>query len=204
MPVLAKNVEQFLNIPPLNWDDANSVLPIGHRISEYKHLMARVDQKQIAALIEANKETLQPTAPPPVQKQEKKVETKTAATSPPALSPASGGEGARNSTITIDDFGKVDLRIARIVSAEHVEGAEKLLKLQLDVGTETRQVFAGIKSAYDPATLVGRLTVMVANLQPRKMRFGESQGMVLAASGEGPGIFLLSPDDGAQPGMKVK
>jgi len=95
-------------------------------------------------------------------------------------------------------------RIARIVSAEHVEGADKLLKLQLDIGTETRQVFAGIKSAYDPAKLVGRLTVMVANLQPRKMRFGESQGMVLAASGEGSGIFLLSPDDGAQPGMKVK
>lgn len=108
------------------------------------------------------------------------------------------------SLITIDDFNKVDLRVARIVAAEHVEGADKLLKLQLDIGTETRQVFAGIKSAYDPVTLVGRLTVMVANLQPRKMRFGESQGMVLAASGEGPGIFLLSPDSGAQPGMKVK
>ena len=108
------------------------------------------------------------------------------------------------STITIDDFNRVDLRVARIVSAEHVEGAEKLLKLQLDLGGETRQVFAGIKSAYEPSKLVGRLTVMVANLQPRKMRFGESQGMVLAASGEGPGIFLLSPDDGAQPGMKVK
>ena len=128
----------------------------------------------------------------------------TTTTSPPSLSPASGGEAAKGSPITIDDFSKVDLRVARIVSAEHVEGAEKLLKLQLDIGTETRQVFAGIKSAYDPAKLVGRLTVMVANLQPRKMRFGESQGMVLAASGEGPGIFLLSPDDGAQPGMKVK
>lgn len=108
------------------------------------------------------------------------------------------------STIPIDDFNKVELRVARIVSAEHVEGADKLLKLQLDLGNETRQVFAGIKSAYDPAKLVGQLTVMVANLQPRKMRFGESQGMVLAASGDGPGIFLLSPDDGAQPGMRVK
>ena len=106
--------------------------------------------------------------------------------------------------INIDDFNKVELRVARIVSAEHVDGADKLLKLQLDIGGETRQVFAGIKSAYDPATLVGRLTVMVANLQPRKMRFGESQGMVLAASGDGPGIFLLSPDDGALPGMRVK
>ena len=139
-----------------------------------------------------------PAQAPAKKEPEKKV------TSPPALSPSLGGEGAKSTTITIDEFMKVDLRIARIVSAEHVEGAEKLIKLQLDIGTETRQVFAGIKSAYDPATLVGRLTVMVANLQPRKMRFGESQGMVLAASGEGPGIFLLSPDDGAQPGMKVK
>ena len=130
------------------------------------------------------------------------MEDKTPATPTPPLS--SGGEGAKSAIINIDEFSKVDLRVARIVSAEHVEGAEKLLKLQLDIGTETRQVFAGIKSAYDPAKLVGRLTVMFANLQPRKMRFGESQGMVLAASGEGPGIFLLSPDDGAQPGMKVK
>ena len=126
---------------------------------------------------------------------------KTATTTSP---PAGGGEGAKSATINIDEFSKVDLRVARIVSAEQVEGADKLLKLQLDIGGETRQVFAGIKSAYDPAKLVGRLTVMVANLQPRKMRFGESQGMVLAASGEGPGIFLLSPDEGAQPGMKVK
>ena len=111
---------------------------------------------------------------------------------------------AASSTISIDDFNKVELRVARIVDAQHVEGADKLLRLQLDLGGETRQVFAGIKSAYDPEQLKGRLTVMVANLQPRKMRFGESQGMVLAASGEGPGIFLLSPDDGAQPGMRVK
>jgi len=170
------------------WSDLEE---IPESILSYKHLLTRVDPKQVVALVEANKETLQPTggAPSqPAQNQEKKME---AATTQP-------------STITIDDFNKVDLRVARIVSAEYVEGAEKLLKLQLDIGTETRQVFAGIKSAYDPSKLVGRLTVMVANLQPRKMRFGESQGMVLAASGEGPGIFLLSPDDGAQPGMKVK
>jgi methionyl-tRNA synthetase len=99
----------------------------------------------------------------------------------------------------------VDLRIARIISAEHVEGADKLLKITLDVGTlGTRQVFAGIKSAYDPATLKDRLTVVVANLAPRKMKFGTSEGMILAASGDGPGIFLLSPDSGAQPGMRVK
>jgi methionyl-tRNA synthetase len=108
-------------------------------------------------------------------------------------------------TISIDDFGKVDLRIARIANAEHVEGADKLLKLTLDVGAlGTKQVFAGIKSAYDPESLNGRLTVMVANLAPRKMKFGLSEGMVLAASGDQPGIYLLSPDSGAEPGMKVK
>ena len=191
LPKLAQEVESFLNIQPLKWEDSQTLLPSKHRIQEYKHLMARVDQKQIAALVDANKETLQPIAPAQPAQVKKEPEKKVETTAAP-------------STITIDDFSKVDLRVARIVSAEHVEGAEKLLKLQLDIGTETRQVFAGIKSAYDPAKLVGRLTVMVANLQPRKMRFGESQGMVLAASGDGPGIFLLSPDDGAQPGMKVK
>ena len=106
--------------------------------------------------------------------------------------------------ISIDDFSKIDLRVAKIVAAEAVEGADKLLKLTLDLGTEQRTVFAGIKSAYDPSTLQGRLTVMVANLAPRKMKFGMSEGMVLAASGEGPGIFLLAPDSGALPGMRVK
>jgi methionyl-tRNA synthetase len=109
--------------------------------------------------------------------------------------------------ISIDDFAKVDLRIARIADARHVEGADKLIQLTLDLGGETRNVFAGIKSAYDPAQLVGRLTVMVANLAPRKMKFGMSEGMVLAASdadGKSPGIYLLSPDSGAQPGMRVK
>ncbi|MGQ0578909.1 MAG: methionine--tRNA ligase [Betaproteobacteria bacterium] len=192
LPRLAQNVEDFLNVAPLKWGDAHQFLLRDHTIRNYEHLMTRVDPKQITALVEANKESLQP-APQShspqrhAQHQEKTVESATAP-----------------SFISIDDFNKVELRVARIVGAEHVEGADKLLKLQLDLGNETRQVFAGIKSAYDPATLVGRLTVMVANLQPRKMRFGESQGMVLAASGETPGIFLLSPDDGAQPGMRVK
>jgi methionyl-tRNA synthetase len=107
--------------------------------------------------------------------------------------------------ITIDDFSKIDLRVAKITAAEQVEGADKLLKLTLDVGAlGTRQVFAGIKSAYDPASLVGRLTVVVANLAPRKMKFGVSEGMVLAASGDAPGVHLLAPDPGAQPGMRVK
>ncbi len=128
--------------------------------------------------------------------------------SPSPLAPTPGGEGkstGADAPISIDDFTKIDLRIAKIANAEHVEGADKLLKLTLDVGTlGTRQVFAGIKSAYDPAALVGKLTVVVANLAPRKMKFGLSEGMVLAASGDAPGLFLLSPDSGAQPGMKVK
>ncbi|HEX7810883.1 MAG TPA: methionine--tRNA ligase subunit beta, partial [Burkholderiales bacterium] len=190
LPNVATKVEKFLNIPAFDWNAHKQRFASNHRINKYDHLLTRIDVKQIAALVDANKETLQPAAPAPAAQkkpQEKAVE--------PTAAP---------STITIDEFAKVDLRVAKIVSAEHVEGAEKLLKLQLDIGTETRQVFAGIKSAYDPAKLVGRYTVMVANLQPRKMRFGESQGMVLAASGEGPGIFLVAPDEGALPGMKVK
>ncbi len=107
-------------------------------------------------------------------------------------------------TISIDDFAKLDLRVAKVVKAEHVEGADKLLKLTLDTGGAQRTVFAGIKSAYDPAALEGKLVVVVANLAPRKMKFGVSEGMILAASGDGPGIFLVSPDAGAQPGMRVK
>ena len=113
------------------------------------------------------------------------------------------GDAATPATITIDDFKKIDLRVARIANAEYVEGSDKLLKLTLDLGSETRTVFAGIKSAYDPAALKDRLTVVVANLAPRKMKFGVSQGMVLAASGAGPGLFILSPDTGATPGMKI-
>ena len=341
LPGVAEKVKEFLNLSEqqMNWDQY-AVLFNGHRIKPYEHLMTRVDAKQVAALVEANRESLQPTAPRPGglpspagrgaggegkpqytpvptelltfarqlrkeqtdaenlvwsllrdrrlgdakfrrqhpmeingkkyildfycddlklaieldggQHQEKSSldEARTAAlasvgisvsrfwnnevlstteavlesiwntihkmtttpsaspapaTSPSPLTPSPltplpGGEGK----ISIDDFNKVDLRVARVVDAEHVEGAEKLIKLQLDIGTEQRQVFAGIKSAYDPEQLKGRLVVMVANLAPRKMRFGESQGMVLAASGEGPGIFLLDPDEGAQPGMRVK
>jgi methionyl-tRNA synthetase len=193
LPELAKKAEVFLNTPDTNWADLGN-RPIA--ISKYEHLMTRVDAKQIAALTEANKESLKPAAPaakPAIAKvPEKTVEAATA----PAAQPTH---------ISIDDFSKIDLRIARIANAEHVEGADKLLKLTLDVGElGTKQVFAGIKSAYDPATLVGRMTVMVANLAPRKMKFGMSEGMVLAASGEAPGLFILSPDSGAQPGMRVK
>jgi methionyl-tRNA synthetase len=191
MPKLAENVERFLNIEPMTWQDAGSLLPGGHTINAYKHLMTRVEGKQLDALFDL------PPAPPP----EKKTVTTPAAPATPAAPSAAASDA---STISIDDFAKVDLRVALIANAEAVEGAEKLVKLTLDLGTETRTVFAGIKSAYAPEQLKGRLTVMVANLAPRKMRFGISQGMVLAASGDGPGIFLLSPDSGAQPGMKVK
>ena len=144
-------------------------------------------------MTEANKENLAPA----------QALIKTA--SPEAAPVLASSDATEGSYISIDDFTKVNLVIAKIVNAEHVEGAEKLLKLTLDIGEAApRQVFAGIKSAYDPATLVGRLTVMVANLAPRKMKFGMSEGMVLAASDERGGPFILSPDAGAQPGMRVK
>lgn len=186
LPDLATNIEKFLNIAPLTWTSINDSFIDGHTINEYNHLITRIDPKHIETMTEANKESLQQTAAPAVN-------------STPAVSENAGDY------ISIDDFTKVDLRIAKIVNAEHVDGAEKLLCLSLDIGEEKpRQVFAGIKSAYDPATLVGRLTVMVANLAPRKMKFGMSEGMVLAASDERGGPFILSPDAGAQAGMKVK
>ncbi|NOT64453.1 MAG: methionine--tRNA ligase [Methylotenera sp.] len=197
LPKLAGEIEQFLHIAPLNWASVDASLTNGHMIHAYEHLITRIDPKAIEAMTEANKENLTATA------QVAAHGVKTASPAPaPILAPSDAAEGAY---ISIDDFTKVDLRIAKIVNAEHVEGAEKLLKLTLDIGeAQPRQVFAGIKSAYDPTTLVGRLTVMVANLAPRKMKFGMSEGMVLAASDESGGPFILSPDVGAQLGMKVK
>jgi methionyl-tRNA synthetase len=179
LPKLARDAEAFLRLKPLQWAHAQQLLPGGHRIAAYHHLMARVDPKQVAALFEAPE-----------------------AAAPPAARPA------EPATVGIDEFSRIDLRVARITAAEAVDGSDKLLKLTLDVGEKRpRQVFAGIKSAYNPADLVGRLTVMVANLAPRKMKFGVSEGMVLAASDEQggrPGLFLLDPDAGAHPGMRVK
>lgn len=194
LPKLAKQAEEFLNVAPLTWHDAAHLLPPAHLINPYEHLMTRIEMKQIDALLAANRETLAPAAE---------------AHSPQRHAQHQVGEKpAEAAQIGIEDFAKVDLRIARIADASHVEGAEKLIRLTLDLGPlGTRQVFAGIKSAYDPAQLIGRLTVMVANLAPRKMKFGVSEGMVLAASdpsGEHPGLFLLSPDAGAFPGMQVK
>ncbi len=197
LPAVAGKVEKFLNSAPLTWADAQSVLAAGHGINAYEHLMTRVDPRLIEKLVEANKESLAPA--PEQQSPQRHAQHQQAEV--PAASPW-------EPYCNIDDFMKVDLRIVRIAHAEHVDGADKLVRLTLDIGNnETRNVFAGMKAAYDPAQLIGRLTVMVANLAPRKMKFGLSEGMVLAASdtaGETPGIFLLSPDTGAQPGMRVK
>ncbi len=194
LPKLAGQIERFLNIAPLNWQAVNASLLAQHQIQSYEHLITRIELKQIEAMVEANKESLQ-AVPEPHSEQRHAVHQQNEVKA----------DVAETEYISIDDFTKVDLRIAKIVSAEHVEGAEKLLKLMLDIGEDQqRQVFAGIKSAYDPATLVGRLTVIVANLAPRKMKFGMSEGMVLAASNELGGPFILSPDVGAQAGMRVK
>ncbi|MFA5941514.1 MAG: methionine--tRNA ligase [Sinimarinibacterium sp.] len=192
LPGIAAQAEAFLQVAPLNWSDLATPL-LDHDIRPYQPLATRVEKTAVDAMLAEEAapmiETTAALAP--------KAKPAAAATSAPAATP--GG------TIGIEDFGKVDLRIARIVTAEAVEGADKLLRLQLDVGElGTRQVFAGIKAAYAPEKLVGRLTVMVANLAPRKMKFGLSEGMVLAASNEAAGPFLLCPDDGAMPGMKVK
>ncbi len=219
LPELAKAVEAFLNIPELSWNSVNDSFAKGHQIKPYQHLMTRLDPKLVEAMVAANQENLnapsQALPPsPPFPKGEttaKGVSASAAPVTSATTTPAptiphfeKGGLGGI-STISIEDFNKIDLRVAKIINAEYVEGAEKLLKLTLDIGEEKpRTVFAGIKSAYDPEKLKGRMTVMVANLAPRKMKFGLSEGMVLAASGEAPGLFILSPDDGAQPGMRVK
>ncbi|HUW76020.1 MAG TPA: methionine--tRNA ligase subunit beta, partial [Gallionella sp.] len=190
LPVLTSRVarELFGMDRDFIWSDLAG-LPT--HINAYQHLATRLDPKLVEAMVAANKESLQPMTD--------------------THSPARHAEHQQHviapiaETISIDDFSKIDLRVAKIVNAEHVEGAEKLLKLTLDIGEENpRTVFAGIKSVYDPEKLKGRMTVMVANLAPRKMKFGLSEGMVLAASGESPGLFILSPDDGAQPGMRIK
>jgi len=177
------------------WSDL-ATLP--SRINSYQHLLTRLEAKQVEVMVEANKESLQ--APQPHSEQRHAGHQQHV-----AQTEEQAAEKDWEPFIGIEDFAKVDLRIARIANAEHVEGAEKLLKLTLDIGEEKpRTVFAGIKTAYDPETLKGRLTVMVANLAPRKMKFGLSEGMVLAASDERGGPFILSPDSGAQPGMQVK
>jgi len=186
VPALAKRVAKdlFGIDRPFTWNDLD-YWP--SEIQPFKHLITRVEEKQFDALF--NIESV-----PQVNAPQRHAEQQQHAAKEKSVS----------DTISIDDFNKLDLRVARIARAEYVEGADKLLKLTLDLGGSTRTVFAGIKSAYDPARLEGKLAVVVANLAPRTMKFGVSEGMVLAASGEEPGIFLVSPDAGAQPGMRVK
>jgi len=184
LPKLAADSEILLNIGADLWPNPDTRPLLAHRINDFKPLMQRVDADEIGAMVEASRESLAPVKAGQPREE--------------GLSEPIAGE------IEFSDFASVDLRIARIAKAEQVEGADKLLRLTLDLGGETRTVFAGIKSAYDPAALEGRLTVMVANLKPRKMRFGISEGMVLAAGSGGKELFLLSPDAGAKPGMRVK
>ncbi|RWU12096.1 methionine--tRNA ligase [Pseudidiomarina gelatinasegens] len=182
VPALAERVQAFLN-DSFTWESHQETL-VGHSISSFKALLQRIEMDKVNAMID-----------------DSKAQDETA----PAVT--SNGELERDpisAEISFDDFAKIDLRIARIANAEHVEGADKLLKLTLDIGSETRQVFAGIKSAYDPEKLIGQHTVMVANLAPRKMRFGMSEGMVLAAGPGGEELYILNPHDGAKPGMRVK
>jgi len=180
LPALAINSESFLNIPEQTWPtDAEPLL--SHDIKAFKALMTRVDEASIAAIVEDSKENLLKVAEPVAKK----------------FDPIAD-------EIEFDDFAKIDLRIAKIVKAEHVKGANKLLQLTVDIGDETRNVFAGIKSAYNPEDLQGKLTVVVANLKPRKMKFGMSEGMVLAAGPGGEDLWVLHPDDGAIAGMRVK
>nr|MBP7419100.1 methionine--tRNA ligase subunit beta [Xanthomonadales bacterium] len=203
VPATAERAERFLRAPLANLSGIDAPL-LGHAIAEFEPLMTRVDPKAIAAMIEASKDSLQPTAAGPVEAASAATGTSPAVAPVAAEAAPTGGVTAAVATIGIEEFGKVELRIARIVEAAAVPEADKLLRLVLDIGDGKRQVFAGIKFAYDPATLVGRLTVMVANLAPRKMRFGVSEGMVLAASDERGGPFLLAPDAGAEPGMRVR
>jgi len=180
IPALAENAESFLNIESQAWPEQTQPL-LDHAINKFKPLMTRVEADKIAAIVEASKDNL------------KKIQ-----------SPKAKQFEAIADTIEFDDFAKIDLRIAKIIKAEHVEGADKLLQLTVDIGDETRNILAGIKSAYAPEDLEGKLTLVVANLKPRKMRFGLSEGMVLAAGPGGKDLWVLNPDQGAQAGMRVK
>ncbi|HKC16242.1 MAG TPA: methionine--tRNA ligase [Steroidobacteraceae bacterium] len=181
LPHMSAAAAQFLGAPIRRWEDAATPL-LGQRLNPYQPLATRLDPARVARLV---------------------------ATPGPPADPTAGAAAAQNAPasaaamISIEDFGKLDLRVARVAEAQRVEGSDKLLRLTLDLGNEPRQVFSGIRVSYEPEQLVGRLVIVVANLAPRKMRFGVSSGMVLCASGEAGGLFLLAPDSGAQPGMKV-
>jgi len=184
LPQLASQAEEFLNVGSLQWTDLDNDL-LGHEINRFKPLMTRIEPVFIERMIEATRADLA---------SEQKMQNQPAADA--SIEPIAP-------EINYDDFAKLDFRIAKIVAASRVEKSDKLLQLTLDIGSETRNVFAGIAGAYDPADLEGKLTVMVANLAPRKMRFGVSEGMVLAAGDDEAGLYILNPDTGAKPGMRV-
>ncbi len=187
LPALTTEVERFLNIDLNAWPTNTQALS-NHLISDFKPLMTRVEPDKISAIVEASKENLEKTsAQQPLNTTPKET----------LFEPIAG-------TIEFDDFAKLDLRIAKIIKATHIEGSDKLLQLTVDIGDETRNILAGIKSAYQPEDLEGKLTLVIANLAPRKMRFGTSEGMVLAAGPGGKDIWILSPDEGAMAGMRVK
>ncbi|GID06118.1 MULTISPECIES: methionine--tRNA ligase [Pseudomonas] len=191
LPLLAADAEAFLNVAPLTWNDHATLLS-NHQLNEFKPLMTRIDPVKVQAMTDASKEDL----------------TASQTDTGEAAAPQGNGELAKDPLspeIEFDTFAAVDLRVALILKAEAVEGADKLLRLTLDIGDEQRNVLSGIKSAYpDPAKLEGRLTMMIANLKPRKMKFGISEGMVMAAGPGGEEIYLLSPDSGAKPGQRIK
>ncbi|MEX0871290.1 MAG: methionine--tRNA ligase [Aquisalimonadaceae bacterium] len=182
VPKIAEAAETFLKLPPQNWSSVKEPL-LGRDIGAFSPLATRVDRDAVDAMVEESRDTMAPAKPAP--------------TGPLADDPIAD-------QIEIDDFAKLDLRVARITEAAYVDGADKLLQLTLDLGGETRNVFAGLRSAYEPEQLTGKLTVMIANLKPRKMRFGLSEGMVLAAGPGGKDVFILEPHAGAEPGMKIK
>ena len=176
-------MEAFLDVAPLGWSDASSLL-LGKKINAYQHLMQRIDPALIDKLIEANKQNMQATADTPAAAQYEPLAE----------------------TIKIDDFAKLDLRIGKVLECNFVEGSDKLLQFTVDLGFEKRNIFSGIRKAYqEPEKLVGRNVVVVANLAERKMRFGVSQGMIVCASGQddSEGLFLLDADQGAKPGMRI-
>ncbi|KZY98518.1 methionine--tRNA ligase [Oleibacter sp. HI0075] len=208
LPELADKTAAFLNLESLGWEDRRSILT-GHAINKFKPMLARAEMDKVTAILEETKTELEKenggAAAAKNQKADKKADKKAekkAKNKGPEL--REDGNEVIADTIEFPDFAKVDLRIARIIKADHVDGADKLLQLTLDIGNgEIRNVFSGIKAAYKPEDLEGKLTVMVANLAPRKMKFGLSEGMVLAAGPGGSEIYLLEPHDGAQPGMRV-
>jgi len=184
LPSMAEKTEAFLNVAPLTWQDVRAPLR-AHRINNFSAMLTRMDIKTVDALVEASAKSGQETESQPAT---------TRTQTEPTLT---------ESTISIEDFDKIKLKVARIIDAQEVQGADKLLQLTLDVGDHQRQVFSGIREAYAPQDLIGRLTIVVANLAPRTMRFGVSQGMILAAGPGGSDLFLLNPDTGATPGMDV-